>query len=447
MISLYAGGTFLVLALSLGVIFHQGIGTILEESLQDKAVSLARQLATVTLDAVMVYDYGALERYVADLATNTDAIYLQIRRADGEILASAGDKNSLSVDKQISVDEPIRLLNNHIGDITIAFDRSGIDSVVRRFTYILLGMLACFTVVLFYLLRRILLKRLVVPIQELATDINPLKPEIRHAPGWAHRLPQEVVQIAGILETRRKDINRHIDELQRANRLASVATERLCREQRLATIGQMAAGLAHGLNTPLGNIVGYAQQGQRDKDANAAGRRFRIIEEQAGICSDIVKSLLASARKPDTVIQPVDMVQLIRTIITLLKPVVTDRGVNEIDIVSRGPCLVAGDVSALEQVFFNLFSNLAQAGATAVQFRFDCEKGLGIVDIEDNGPGMDAEYQAKIFEPFFTTKEAGQGTGLGLYLCRTLMESMKGKIELLESKSGKTVFRLSVPLA
>ncbi len=217
----------------------------------------------------------------------------------------------------------------------------------------------------------------------------------------------------------------------------------------MASIGQMAAGLAHSLNTPLGNILGYAQQARRKAGDEDMRARMEVIERQAEACSDIVRNLLSAARGPDIRIQPFDLAELSRATVKLLRPVVHDHGVELLldPGVEHLSLNVLGDVGGVEQILFNLVNNAVQAGAKTIRVHLCNDSQWGRLQVEDDGQGIADEIRSRIFKPLFTTKAAGQGTGLGLHLCQTLAGSMQGSIELLDSRPGNTRFQLDLPLA
>lgn len=439
----YAGGALLMLALLLGVVVQQVNSHTLQGALQDKAEALAGQLAVVSLDAVLIYDYGTLERYVRDLAKGSDVLYLRVMRSDGELLAEAGDDTAATRASTLLVTQPIHLADNMIGQVSVAYDTSATDRTVVLLSTLWIVGLALVTAVLFLVMQYLLRRHLVEPVTTLATSVNPLESsgsDLLQTLKWA---PREVEQLANTFQRMRGEIVQHIAEIENANRLARGATQRFCREQRLAAIGQMAAGLAHGLNTPLGNIIGYVQQARRAGTC-VSEQRLDVIERQAHKCSEIVRNLLAASRPPEVVLQRADVARLITITVKLLRPVMRDNGA-EIAQHGLSQCETVCDVSALEQVLFNLTSNAVQAGASQVDISLTVEEERLMIDICDNGPGIPPERQERIFEAFFTTKEAGSGTGLGLYLCQTLMRTMQGDVELHESKPGRTAFRLTLP--
>lgn len=445
-IGIYAGVALLVFSLLLASLMILGMKRILEDSLLDKASMLAKQIATVSLDAVLMHDYGVLERYTADLSGSDGLVYLRIRREDGTVLAEDG--TAVSSQPRLQLQKPILLADRTIGDVTVAYERSDIDRAITHFTLLVILAVALLSALFFFSLRSLLKRRLINPIERLAHELHPLLPESEPFQLNAAS-PREVHELRHTFQQLRGEISQHISEIEQANHLARAATQRLCQSQRLASIGQMAAGLAHSLNTPLGNILGYAQQARRKATDEDMRGRIDVIERQAQACSDIVRNLLSAARRPDIHIQPFDLAVLARATVKLLRPVVRDHGVElQLDTENIPTSLnTLGDVGAVEQILFNLINNAVQAGATSIHIYLHSEHPWAQLNVEDNGQGIPLELQSRIFEPLFTTKVAGQGTGLGLHLCQTLASNMQGKIQLLDSRPGSTRFQLDLPLA
>ncbi len=439
LVGLYAGGTLFLLTLIFAITLHQSLHRFLEETLQDKAQALADQLAVLSLDAVVMRDYGVLERNALELTRAHDVDYVRIRRSNGEILGEAGRGEH----GRVTASSPIELLGNPLGDVTVVVNTDAVNRVVRQIILVALGSIGLITLILFFIARRILRQRVVEPLRQLALQISPLHAPIRldDRPD----LPEEVAQIGETFGQLREEIDQHIARLEQANQFTRAATERLCREQRLATIGQLAAGLAHSLNTPLGNIVGYAQLSRRQLDDPEQHKRMTVIEKQATVCAGIVRNLLTVAHQPDPVGQAVDLAELSEAIAQLVRPLLRDRGVAEITIAGANPCPAWADPATFEQVLFNLFSNAAQAGAHRLRLALTAGTDEATLHFEDDGPGIPETLHESLFEPFVTTKPAGEGTGLGLYICRSLLESMRGSISLLASRPGHTQFELRLP--
>lgn len=444
LIGLYAGGGLFILATLFGFVVQHGVATFVEGALHDKAQALARQLAVISLDAVLMRDYGTLERYVAGLARQRDVLFIRIRREDGEILGSAeNDAGNVPARHRETVVEPIVLLNNRLGDVTVAYDRGRADRLILQLRILGFAGIFVVTLTLFFLLKQLLQRRLILPVQRLAADFNPLGDTSPLPIG--REAPREIEQIASTFSRLRESIADHIAQVEHANELTRAATDRLCREQRLAAIGQLAAGLAHGLNTPLGNIKGYVQTARRRTSDPQLLERLEVIERQAGVCSSIVGSLLTAAHQPNPVGQAVDLGVLIRDVTRLTRPLLKERGIGKLEVRADSSVSAWADPAALEHVLFNLLSNAADAGSGMVELHAYNDGGLAWLEIGDDGPGIPESLHENLFEPFTTTKPAGQGTGLGLYLCMTLLHAMQGGICLVESRPGRTLFRIHLP--
>jgi two-component system NtrC family sensor kinase len=231
--------------------------------------------------------------------------------------------------------------------------------------------------------------------------------------------------------------------------------EQLARSRRLATIGQLAAGVAHEINNPLAAITTCAEATLRDLRARpeaealaAEGRWDYYLEEivrQALRCKEITRGLLALARQRRARREPVELNALAEQAARLFEqraPGVVfelrlDASVGE----------VATDEAMVRQVLDNLLSNaldaVADGGRVSVTTRPD--GGRVAVEIADDGPGIAPDTLARIFDPFFTTKDPGRGSGLGLAISLTLAEALGGSLTA-ESKPGAgSRFRLWLP--
>jgi signal transduction histidine kinase len=234
---------------------------------------------------------------------------------------------------------------------------------------------------------------------------------------------------SSIMESlRRKD-----EEMRRVN-------EGLLRTEKLAAIGQLAAGIAHELNTPLASIGGYAEElGEITKGGGPQVEKYvGVIRSQIERCKGITQSLLNFARKSDVKIEPLDVDALLMEAVDYLR---FKRGkVNlavETQLGRPGP--VRADAGQLLQVFLSVLMNAADAlGGGGGRIRVSSrgrEKDVEVV-ISDTGCGIPPENLKKIFEPFFTTKAPGQGTGLGLSLSYGIVRQLGGSIEI-RSEPGK----------
>ncbi len=230
------------------------------------------------------------------------------------------------------------------------------------------------------------------------------------------------------------------------------AEEALRQSEKLATMGQLLAGVAHELNNPLTVILGYSTTLSQRVGGTELGDPVRQIAVAAERCARIVSNFLALARKRSLERRPVALNQVVRDSVELLSYALGVDGVEtRLDLDADLPALWA-DAHQLQQVLVNLISNAHHAlrrspvRRLTITTRHDGARGRAILRVADTGPGMPPEVQARIFEPFFTTKPVGEGTGLGLSLCHGIVEGHGGTIRV-ESAPGKgTVFTVILPL-
>ncbi|MCU0915588.1 MAG: ATP-binding protein [Planctomycetes bacterium] len=238
-------------------------------------------------------------------------------------------------------------------------------------------------------------------------------------------------------------------EHQQAEQERARLQKQLMHADRLATIGQLAAGVAHELNEPLSSILGFAQLLQREAVLPASGRKdVERIVAGALHAREIIKKLLLFARRTPTFKGPVDLNQVILGAIDLFQHQFEKDGIElACELCPRMPVLNA-DAGQLTQVLVNLVVNAVQAmprgGRLLVQTRV--QDGQVLCAVEDTGVGMTAEVQNRLFLPFFTTKEVNQGTGLGLPVAHGIVSSHGGTIEVTSTPGQGSTFTIRLPL-
>ena len=256
-------------------------------------------------------------------------------------------------------------------------------------------------------------------------------------------------------------LRRNIEEMEQANRRAEEAYRQLIQAEKLSTIGLMAGTVAHDINNPLAIIEGRAQllMYSHPEDTDI-GKALRTIKSQAERISNLVRSLQRYARKGKREFRPVNVVDCLDESFVLVEKLLYHNRIETVRRYGEGLPAVMGNPTEIEQIFMNLIQNAAQAmqqgGTLMVEARVrDGEPAEGDIQahpflevaIADTGEGIPADALESIFEPFYTTKAEGQGTGLGLPICRRIIKDHKGTIAV-ESEPGKgTVFRVRFPLA
>jgi signal transduction histidine kinase len=439
LITLYVGGAMLVLIALLALALQQSVHQLLHGALREKADALAGQLATVTLDAALIRDYGTIERYVADLVGRQDLLFIEIRRNDGEILGRAGER----VHDEPMVTRPIQLLREHLGDVVVQYDTRRLAALAYQITAGAALVIVVLIAVLFLALRRLLQRSVIAPIRELAAKVDPAQ-AAPIAPGT--NAPRELAELAETFNALQENIRGHIQQLEQAHQAHNDAIRRLCGEQRLATVGQMAAELAHEMNTPLSNILGYAQTALARTNDEELRRRLQVISEHARRLQRIVRDMLSAVRPPVPQGQSLDLGEILASITRLIEPIVRKHDARIEIVAPAGHGSAWADVSMIEQILFNLISNALQAGARLIRLVVDPPNSdRACLFVEDDGNGIPEALKERIFEPFVSSKAAGLGTGLGLAISQRLAREMDGTLTLVASGSGHTVFRLCVP--
>lgn len=227
----------------------------------------------------------------------------------------------------------------------------------------------------------------------------------------------------------------------------------LIQSEKMASLGKLAAGVAHETNNPLGGILIYANlmKEEMKQDDPLHGDLDRIITETTR-CKQIVKGLLEFAHQTEEKLEPTNVNQRIEQCLSLLQ---NQSLFHNIKIVkSFDPLLppVKGDPSQLNQVFTNIIVNAAEAmeGSGELSIKTEVDKGERMVRIEfhDTGCGISEEALPNIFDPFFTTKEVGKGTGLGLSVSYgIIVEGHKGHISAKSKEGEGTTFVIELPVA
>jgi signal transduction histidine kinase len=222
----------------------------------------------------------------------------------------------------------------------------------------------------------------------------------------------------------------------------------LMQAEKLSSIGLLAAGIAHEVNTPIAGISSYTQM--LLKDTPESDRRKHIlekIEKQTFRAAEIVNGLLNFSRLNGSEFKDLDVNQLICDSLALLNHQLQSSHITVESQFDRSLPPVHGNEGKLQQVFVNLFLNARDAmpsgGELAIHTAMN--ESMVIVDITDNGTGISKEDIKRIFDPFFTTKNVGKGTGLGLAVTYGIIQEHGGRI-FVDSDSGKgTHFTLKLP--
>jgi signal transduction histidine kinase len=217
---------------------------------------------------------------------------------------------------------------------------------------------------------------------------------------------------------------------------------------RLATIGQLAAGIAHELNEPLGNILGFAQLAHKSPGLTDQTRRdLEKIVTASLYAREIIKKLLFFSRQTPPEKLGVDLNKVVEDGLSLLEPRCAKAGITVVRKLAPEAPVVLGDAAQLQQVLVNLGVNAIQAmpeGGT-LQVGTAMEEAVACLTLEDTGVGIPPENLERIFLPFFTTKDVGAGTGLGLAVVHGIISLHDGTVHADSEVGRGTRFEIRLP--
>jgi len=337
--------------------------------------------------------------------------------------------------------------------------------------------------------------RLLRPLQEVMAEVEAIadgqysRAVPAGGPDEVSRLADAVNRMAARLISHQEQLAANVRSLEETNRQLTDARDELVRAEKMASVGRLAAGIAHEIGNPLGAIMGYLgllkRAGERELElAGSAEREAQRIDR-------IVRGLLDFARRRETKPRPVNVNEVIRSTVDLL----TDQGkLKRVELTTRlsdDVSRVVADPHHLEQVLVNLLLNACDAMEASESSAIFVETELHLIEsplyvparrrddpagidyshrrrfnrpprptaehpfapgsmvvrieVGDNGPGIPGELLAEIFEPFVTTKEPGRGTGLGLAVSAGLVDAMGGTIEAENGEEGGARFRILLP--
>jgi len=238
---------------------------------------------------------------------------------------------------------------------------------------------------------------------------------------------------------------------ERDDKLREYTSQQIMKSERLATLGQLAAGVAHEVNNPLGAVLMYTHlvlEDLEDKDERRNNLEKAVAE--ASRCRDIVKGLLDFARQTEPKVEQRDLNETLERSLGLVEKQALFQNVKITkDFCSSLPKIFI-DVGQMQQVFTNIVLNATEAmqgkGELAITTGMAGDNKQIEIEFSDTGCGIPAENQGKIFDPFFTTKEVGHGTGLGLAVSHGIISNHRGTIEVKSEPGEGTTFIIRLPV-
>jgi signal transduction histidine kinase len=282
-------------------------------------------------------------------------------------------------------------------------------------------------------------------------DLSPL--DLRPMPTQElEHMQQTVSGMITSLRNARESIASQVNEERRMRQEVQSLQQQVIRQERLAAIGVLVSGVAHELNNPLQAILGFAELLQMQQGMPEEARAdLTLIQKESARASAIIRNLSRFGRQMSEP-SPIRLRDVVASVLELRQ-----RKLEEANIVvkveEKSNAVVMAIFTELQQVLLNFAINAEQAivasGTTkrTVMIRTGDEAGWAWIELEDSGPGVPPEHEAKLFQPFYTTKPVGEGTGLGLSVSYDIVRSHGGRIGYRRSPSGGAVFFFELPVA
>jgi C4-dicarboxylate-specific signal transduction histidine kinase len=281
-------------------------------------------------------------------------------------------------------------------------------------------------------------------------DLSPLEPQAMPT-AEMERLQATVASMITNLQSARASIAAQVDDERRMRQEVQSLQQQVIRQERLAAIGVLVSGVAHELNNPLQAILGFAELLQMQKGMpEQAGRDLALIQKESARASAIIRNLSRFGRQ---VLEP-SPVRLRDVVASVME--LRYRKLEESNIVvnvdEKSTALVMAIFTELQQVLLNFAINAEQAIISSnaerreICIRTGDRDGWAWIEVEDSGPGVALEDEAKLFQPFYTTKPVGEGTGLGLSVSYDIIRSHNGRIGYRSAPRGGAIFYFELPI-
>lgn len=266
------------------------------------------------------------------------------------------------------------------------------------------------------------------------------------------RLQQSFIEMIGKLRQAREAVSEQVAEERRIREELELLQRQVIRQERLAAIGVLVSGVAHELNNPLQAILGFAELLQMRKDVPPQMRaELELIQKESARASAIIRNLSRFGRQQTSEPTLVRLRDLIASVVELRQRKIEESHIH-FDVDDRCEIPVMAIFTELQQVVLNFLINAEQAVHHGMTPRRILMRTVDLGDrvrleVQDTGPGVPREHEAKLFQPFFTTKAVGEGTGLGLSISYGIVQSLGGTIGYRPAPGGGAIFYFELPAA
>ena len=418
-------------------------------------------------------DIGTVTIFLEDLRISTNVMTKKGARAIGtrvsaqvaEAVLTRGERWTSRAfvvnDWYISEYEPIRDLNGKIvGILYVGLLEKAYTSIRNSvvLTFMIVATLGFFLIVgISYLITRSItrpLSEMVSVTQSIATgDLDrkikvKSKDEIGQLGLSFNRMVASLRKMRAELEDWANTLEQKVKE--RTEELAAMQNT-LIQSQRLASLGKLAAGIAHEINNPLGGILVLSSLVVEDlKEDDPHRENLQEVIKQTMRCRDIVKGLLQFSRQEEGKTEYIKVNDILNNTLSLIEKQALFHNIEVVKTLDAELPYILGDNSQLQQVFINVILNAVQAmkeiGTLTINTFHDKKNDMVVIEISDTGCGIADESIDRIFDPFFTTKEVGEGTGLGLSIAYGIVTKHHGRMTVKSQVNEGSIFTIKIPV-
>jgi signal transduction histidine kinase len=281
-------------------------------------------------------------------------------------------------------------------------------------------------------------------------DLTPLEPKPMPT-AEMERLQETVSSMITSLQNARTSIASQVDDERRMRQEVQSLQQQVVRQERLAAIGVLVSGVAHELNNPLQSILGFAELLQMQQDMPEHARQdLTLIQKESVRASAIIRNLSRFGRQALDP-SPVRLRDVVSSVMELRHRKLEEANIS-VHLEERSHGLVLAIFTELQQVLLNFAINAEQAivqnnpQRREIIIRSGDRDGWAWIELQDSGPGVPTEHEAKLFQPFYTTKPVGEGTGLGLSVSYDIIRSHNGRIGYRRAPDGGAIFFFELPI-
>ncbi len=369
-------------------------------------------------------------------SVETDSLSRLINSASKTLTAIYDDASSGATLETVT---PLNIYGKRWGVMKIGFDASGLIFKLKELYFLLListllVISGAFAALYF------VSGRLTRTLSELVAFLDKLDLDLESA--------EKKVEITSETEFLYEKFEQMRARLQRSKAELIQAQKQIYQAEKLASIGRLASGVAHEINNPLNGIKSCLYAIEKNPENFERNKEYlNLIDEGINNIELIVKKLLGFARQKSESNEPVNLADTLNKVLSLLDYRLNQKRA-EVERECDAKIVVKADEQLLQEVFMNILLNALDAIDEGGKIKVAVNQNgyEAVVEISDNGEGIEKEELNKIFDPFYTTKEPGKGTGLGLSVSLGIIENLNGKIEVESQKNQGTTFRIIIPL-